>query len=117
MSYDPYIRATGINVSALRLDPITMAAINSCHLWEEVIPYPWECIPEWKRKDARGLDLAIWYEEELCGLCYATPRESTICIKNRAFAGPHKKHPPFAGLDRSNCIEGYGVLCADAGLR
>lgn len=81
LSSDPDFRAAGINVLALRLDPITTGAINSSHLWEEVIPYPWENIPDWKRKDARGFDLAIWYEEKLCGLCYATPRESTICIK------------------------------------
>lgn len=97
MRSDPDIRAAGINVSALRLDPITVNAINSCHLWEEVIPYPWECILDWKRKDARGLDLAIWYEEELCGLCYATPRESTIRIKIVLLQGYTRNTPPLQG--------------------
>lgn len=97
MLSDPDVRTAGINVPALRLDPITEDAINSYHMWQEVIPYPWECIPDWKKKDVRGLDLAIWYEEELCGLCYATPRESTICIKIVLLQGHTANTHPLRG--------------------
>lgn len=97
MSCDPEVRAAGVDISALRLDPITVAAINAWHLWQEAIPYPWECIPDWKRKDARGLDLAIWYEDELCGLCYATPRESTVCIKIVLLQGHTRNTHPLRG--------------------
>ncbi|MNV64514.1 hypothetical protein D3C71_1571610 [compost metagenome] len=97
ISNDPDIQAAGINALLLRLDPITIDAINSWHLWEGVNPYPWESIPDWKRKDARGFDLAIWYEEKLCGLCYATPRESTICIKIVLLQGYTRNTLPLRG--------------------
>jgi len=80
--------------SALKFDPITSAAIDACHLWEGAAIYPWDKIPDWKCKDDKGLDLAIWYEQKLCGLCYATPRRSTICVKVILLQGhPDKMHP------------------------
>lgn len=33
------------------------------------------------RQRPTNIRAAFWYEEELCGLCYATPRRSTICMK------------------------------------
>lgn len=42
---------------------------------------PWRSIPDWKLKDPKGFDLALWYGYELCGLCYATPRRSRLTIK------------------------------------
>jgi len=78
---DPGALAAGIDAQLLRIDPITPLAINAYHQWSGPIGYPWDDVLEWKTKDAKGLDLAFWYEDELCGLCYATPRKSTICIK------------------------------------
>lgn len=91
-------RASNIDISVVRIEPITAAAIEKCHLWEGVANYPWERIPEWKRKDAKGLDLAIWYEQNLCGLCYATPRRSAICLKIVLLQGDPDKLHPLRGL-------------------
>jgi len=81
LSMDPGALAAGIDAQLLRIDPITPLAINAYHQWSGTIGYPWDDVLEWKTKDAKGLDLAFWYEDELCGLCYARPRKSTICIK------------------------------------
>jgi len=64
----------------------------------EAALYPWESVPDWKCKDAKGLDLAIWYEQKLCGLCYATPRKSTICIKIVLLQGHPDRFHPLRGL-------------------
>jgi hypothetical protein len=83
-----------IDTSVISFDPITTAAIDASHLWTEAVLYPWDSIPDWKCKDAKGFDLAIWYAQKLCGLCYATPRRSTVCIKIILLQGhPDKTHP------------------------
>jgi hypothetical protein len=81
MSMDPEALAAGVDPLSLRIDPITPLAINAYHQWSGPSGFPWEAVLDWKTKDAKGLDLAFWFEEELCGLCYATPRRSTICMK------------------------------------
>ncbi|MGH8385931.1 MAG: N-acetyltransferase [Pseudomonas sp.] len=99
LAYENFIKSCktqffDINAAAIRFDPITISAIRECHLWMEPAIYPWERIPDWKCKDDKGLDLAIWYEQKLCGLCYATPRKSTICIKIILLQGhPDRSHP------------------------
>ncbi|EXF91861.1 hypothetical protein HK44_013725 [Pseudomonas fluorescens HK44] len=97
LSNDKDAQAAGINASALKFDPITLESIDAYHLWGETVLYPWDNIPDWKRKDAKGLDLAIWYEGELCGLCYATPRKSTICIKIVLLQGRTSDTHPLRG--------------------
>jgi hypothetical protein len=91
-------RARKLNTEAVRFEPITPAAITACHPWMEAALYPWENVPDWKCKDAKGLDLAIWYEKKLCGLCYATPRKSTICIKIVLLQGHPDRSHPLRGL-------------------
>jgi hypothetical protein len=86
--------AAGIDTSKLRFEPVTKAAIEASYLWDEEVLYPWDCVPDWKGKDSKGFDLALWYGQELCGLCYATPRKSVVQIKVVLLQGkPDKKHP------------------------
>ncbi|WP_095126949.1 N-acetyltransferase [Pseudomonas sp. Irchel s3h14] len=101
-------RTLKIDVSAVRFEPITATAIEKCHLWEGAAIYAWDHIPDWKRKDAKGLDLAIWYEQNLCGLCYATPRRSAICLKVILLQGDPDKSHPLRGL-----IAPIAILAAD----
>jgi hypothetical protein len=74
------VRSLGIDgeaVKFLAIDPAALAISDGwvrCH-------YPWRSVPEWKLKDPKGLDLALWHAQELCGLCYATPRRSRLRIK------------------------------------
>lgn len=101
-------RALKMDVAAVRFEPITAAALEKCHLWEGATIYPWDHIPDWKRKDAKGLDLAIWYGQNLCGLCYATPRRSALCLKVVLLqSDPYRSHP-LRGL-----IAPIAILAAD----
>ena len=101
-------RALKLDASNVRFEPITAAAIEKCHLWEGAAIYPWDHIPDWKRKDAKGFDLAIWYGPNLCGLCYATPRRSAICLKIVLLQGDPDRFHPLRGL-----IAQIAILAAD----
>lgn len=113
LTYEAFIkkiapRELKIDVSAVRFEPITTPAIEKCHLWEGAANYPWDRIPEWKRKDPKGFDLAIWYGQNLCSLCYATPRRSAICLKIILLQGDPDRSHPLRGL-----IAQIAILAAD----
>lgn len=41
-----------------------------------------------------GFDLAIWFDLELCGLCFANPNQSRLRVKIVRLEGkPDKDHP------------------------
>ena len=83
-----------IDAAAVKFEPITPAAIKQYFLWEGPTIFPWDDVADWKSKDAKGLDLAIWYKQILCGMCYATPRASSICLKIILLEGhPDRAHP------------------------
>ena len=85
------------NVEAIqvRIEPITHEAVTACLGWSESgCSFPWEEIVDWKDNDPKGFDIAIWFASELCGLCYASPRKSRLCIKVILLQGnPSKSHP------------------------
>lgn len=85
----------GINVDRIRYEPITPDALDQCYLWgSEAQLYPWEDIPSWKSRDGKAFDLSLWYDHELCGLCFATPKSSTLSIKVVLLEGkPDVTHP------------------------
>ncbi|MCF7539673.1 N-acetyltransferase [Pseudomonas petrae] len=89
----PGLSTLGIDGRLVRFSPIDSAAIEISHGWYGS-SYPWGDVPRWKRKDAKGLDLALWHADELCGLCYATPRRSHLRIKVILLEGqPNMRHP------------------------
>ncbi|ALY66745.1 TPA: N-acetyltransferase [Pseudomonas aeruginosa] len=91
----PDLLREGIDPLQVRFEPITNEAIEASLLWgEESELYPWEDVPSWMAKDRKGFDLSLWYGPELCGLCYATPKQSSICIKIILLEGkPDCSHP------------------------
>ncbi|WP_282373047.1 N-acetyltransferase [Pseudomonas sp. PS02290] len=91
------LNALGVNGGLIRFAPIDSAAIEISHGWYGS-SYPWGDVPWWKRKDARGLDLALWHADELCGLCYATPRRSRLRIKVILLEGQPNTNHPLKGL-------------------
>lgn len=87
------VRSLGIDRGTVRFMPIDPAALAISDEWERC-PYPWRAVPEWKLKDPKGLDLALWHAQELCGLCYATPRRSRLRISIILLEGqPTESHP------------------------
>jgi hypothetical protein len=89
--------ATGIEMKLVRFDSIDEAAIVASEDWDGSF-YPWADIPRWKAKDPKGFDLALWYDHELCGLCYATPRRSRLTIKIILLEGKPESDHPLKGL-------------------
>lgn len=85
----------GLDPELIRYEPITQSALEQSYLWgSEASLYPWEDVPVWKNKDRNGFDISLWYGQELCGLCYASPKASAICIKVILLEGkPSESHP------------------------
>lgn len=110
----PSLQKVGIDVSKIRFDSITNAALEASYLWgEEASLYPWESIPKWKSKDPKGFDISLWFGIELCGMAYASPRQSKVCIKLILLEGKPDKSHPLKGFVASlmlEAIEAYGVL-------
>ncbi|MDH0302580.1 MULTISPECIES: hypothetical protein [unclassified Pseudomonas] len=48
--------------------------------------------------DRKGFDLSLWSARELCGLCYASPRNSRRCIKIILLEGKPGPANPLRGL-------------------
>lgn len=91
----PEFLSNSIATTSVRMEPITYEAITASLEWSEgVALFPWEEVSAWKDKDTKGFDLSIWYGTELCGLCYASPRRSRLCIKVILLeSNPCRSHP------------------------
>lgn len=108
------LKARGIDSTQIRFESITQAEIEAADLWgEDATLYPWFDVPHWKQTDPRGFDLSIWFGHELCGLCYATPRKSKICIKIVILEGKPDKSHPLRGAVAAlalTAVENYALL-------
>lgn len=95
LDQDRTLREAGLDPAGIRLEPITSRAIDATLKWTEAGGrFPWEGVPSWKARDPKAFDLSLWYEADLCGLCYATPRQSAIRIKLVLLEGrPGEPHP------------------------
>lgn len=96
----------------LRLDPITPIALAEALDWEGHNNYPWENISKWKATDSKGFDVAIWYKNELCGLCYATPRRSRHCIKIILLESKPGRAHPLKGMVGSTALAAIRIYCS-----
>ncbi|MBA1280441.1 N-acetyltransferase [Stutzerimonas stutzeri] len=87
--------AAGVDVAQIRFEPITNDAVEASLLWgDDATLFPWEDVLAWKATDSRGIDISLWFGIELCGLAYASPRNSKLCIKVILLEGkPDKSHP------------------------
>jgi hypothetical protein len=90
-SFDP----PDLDVSRVRLEPINHAAVEAGYDWsEDGALLSWEDVSKWKRKWPKGIDLALWYGAELCGMAYANARDSKLTIKVILLEGkPDSSHP------------------------
>lgn len=89
----------GVDVDRVRFEPIGRRAIEALQYWDnQTHHFPWEEVPRWTDRDHRGLDLSLWSAHELCGLCYASPRRSSHCIKIILLEGKPGPMNPLRGL-------------------
>ncbi|MGE8187184.1 hypothetical protein [Pseudomonas sp. NPDC086278] len=103
---------TYIDLSRVRFEPINAQALDACERWEDS-HFLWSEIIGWKAKEPWSLDIAIWFEEELCGLCFANPNNSRQRIRIVRLEGsPREAHPlknRIAALAIS-AIEHYALI-------
>jgi hypothetical protein len=67
--------ATHIDLSKVRFEAINAQALDAWKCWEHP-HFAWDEVVGWKAREPLALGLAIWFEEELCGLCFANPNNS-----------------------------------------
>lgn len=91
----PDVQGVELNIALVTLEPITDRALDETLTWSEAGGlFPWEAVPSWKARDPKAFDISMWYDAELCGLCYASPRRSAIRMKLLLLEGrPGDPHP------------------------
>ncbi|MFJ3370917.1 hypothetical protein [Pseudomonas sp. NPDC086251] len=85
--------STVLDLSKVRFEPIDAQALNACSCWDD--PYfLWHEVVGWKAKEPLALDLSIWFDEQLCGLCFANPNKSRQRLRIVRLEGrPGEVHP------------------------
>lgn len=70
--------AAPFNAAELVLGEITQAAIDQYDRWRSRYDFGWERVIGWKTKPAhiQAMDIAVWHNNTLAGLCWASPRDS-----------------------------------------
>ena len=84
---------TTIDFSRVRFDPINTQALDAFQRWDD--PYfSWHEVIEWKAREPLALDIAVWFEQQLCGLCFANPNNSRRRLRIVRLEGcPGGTHP------------------------
>ncbi|EJN22718.1 hypothetical protein [Pseudomonas sp. GM80] len=68
------------DLSKVRFEPIDTLAVNASLRWETP-QFCWREVMTWKAREPLSLDFSIWFEDELCGLCFANPNNSRRRIR------------------------------------
>ena len=66
-----------VDHSRVRFEAVDALALNAYEEWLDP-HFSWREIVRWKSREPMGFDLAIWFDHELCGLCFANPNQSRI---------------------------------------
>ncbi|AHL36738.1 MULTISPECIES: hypothetical protein [Pseudomonas] len=89
-SADPE-RAGEVDFALVRFGDIDARALEQFDLWESDHGFPWHDSPGVIKSDARHLDLALWYGDLLCGLCFATPSGKRAVVRIKLLEGHPKR--------------------------
>ncbi|MGG7554935.1 hypothetical protein [Pseudomonas sp. ES3] len=71
---------TVLDLSRVRFEAISAQALNAFERWDDP-HFSWGEVVRWKAREPLALDLAIWFDEVLCGLCFANPNNSRQRIR------------------------------------
>lgn len=108
-------RGTTYDPALLSLREIDAEAIAHYEQWLTPYDFGWERVLFWKPRPAhyRALDIAIWYDGSLAGMCWASPKDS----KEKVFVLYIERNPDDALLTRGfvaplglTAVRLYGVL-------
>jgi len=84
---------TDLDLSKVRFEAINAQALKAWELWQDP-HFAWNEVVGWKASEPLALDLAIWFDERLCGLCFANPNNSRQKIRIVRLEGlPGEAHP------------------------
>lgn len=82
-----------LDLSRVRFEAINAQALNAFELWDDP-HFSWGEVVGWKAREPLALDFAIWFDGELCGLCFANPNNSRQRIRIVRLEGsPKGVHP------------------------
>jgi len=87
------VNPTDRDLSKVRFESIDAQALIAFEQWKD--PYfSWEEVTGWKAREPLALDIAIWFGDELCGMCIANPNKSRHRIRIVRLEGrPGMFHP------------------------
>ncbi len=84
---------TALDLSRVRFEAINAQALGAFEHWEHP-HFSWGDVVGWKAREPLALDIAIWFEDELCGMCFANPNKSRLRIRIVRLEGrPKEAHP------------------------
>ncbi|MFJ2711972.1 hypothetical protein ACIOZM_13925 [Pseudomonas sp. NPDC087346] len=82
-----------VDHSRVRFEAIDAHALSAYEQWLDP-HFSWNDVVQWKAREPLSFDLAIWFEHELCGLCFANPNQSRLRVKIVRLEGkPGNDHP------------------------
>ena len=82
------------DLTHVRFELIDSHALAAYQDWAEDSHFSWDEVATWKGREPMAFDLSLWYDEVLCGLCFANPNQSRLRIKVIRLEGrPGKSHP------------------------
>ena len=108
-------RALNYDPALLTLREIDDEAIEQYEGWLTPYDFGWERVLTWKRKPAHNnaIDVAIWYDDTLAGMCWASPKDS----HEKVFVLYIERNPDDALLTRGyiaplslSAVRNYGLL-------
>ncbi|QUE92919.1 hypothetical protein [Pseudomonas sp. SCA2728.1_7] len=83
----------GADFSKVRFEAIDAQAMSAFELWDNP-HFSWGDVVTWKTREPLSLDVAIWFEQELRGLCFVIPNNSRQRIRIVRLEGrPGEAHP------------------------
>ncbi|MGF7243939.1 hypothetical protein ABIC11_004395 [Pseudomonas oryzihabitans] len=87
----PWIVHHKLDPALLRFGRVNQKALAALQEWE---PRRYDFNWEKKHNHARAIDLSLWYDDRLYGLCFATAKHSKLRIKWTLLEGhPDTNHP------------------------
>jgi len=85
--------SNALDLSRVRFEAITSQALSAFELWDHP-HFSWGDVVEWKAREPLAQDIAIWFDDELCGMCFANPNKSRLRIRIVRLEGrPKEAHP------------------------
>ncbi|WP_053148941.1 hypothetical protein [Pseudomonas sp. Pf153] len=96
-----------LDFALVRFGGSDAVALEQFDLWESEYGFPWHDSPGVIKNDARHFDLALWYGDLLCGLCFATPSGKRTLVRIKLLEGHPKRENgqhPLKGRVIELCI-------------